>query len=118
MKSRYDEIPAYTTKDGSEIRELIHPAHHGNHRQSLAEATIPVGTTTLLHRHHQSEELYHVTAGHGTMTLGDARFPIAPGDTVCIPPATAHRVENDGDQPLTILCCCAPAYAHDDTELL
>jgi hypothetical protein len=26
MKSRYADIPAYITKDGSEIRELMHPA--------------------------------------------------------------------------------------------
>jgi hypothetical protein len=31
MKSRYADIPAYVTKDGSEIRELMHPAVHGNH---------------------------------------------------------------------------------------
>lgn len=118
MKTRYREIPPYPTKDGSEIRELMHPAHHGNRNQSLAEAMVPPGTATLLHRHHASEELYHVTAGRGRMTLGDERFELAPGDTVLIPPGTPHRVENDGDEALRLLCCCAPPYAHDDTELL
>ena len=28
------------------------------------------------------------------------------------------QVRNDGDETLVILCCCAPAYTHDDTELL
>jgi hypothetical protein len=32
--TRYAEIPAYVTKDGSEIRELMHPAMHGNRRKA------------------------------------------------------------------------------------
>ena len=43
MKTRYADIPAYVTKDGSVIRELLHPDHHGNRQQSLAEATVPPG---------------------------------------------------------------------------
>lgn len=116
--THYREIPAYITKDGSTIRELMHPQHHGNVNQSLAEAIVPVGESTALHRHRQSEELYHVTAGQGVMTLGEARFAIALGDTVAIPPGTPHAVTNNGDEPLKILCCCAPPYSHDDTELL
>jgi len=116
--SRRDGISPYITRDGSEIRELLHPAVHGNLRQSLAEATLQPGQATALHRHQQTEELYHVTAGHGLMRLGCDEFPIAPGDTVCISPGMPHAVHNTGDEPLHILCCCAPAYSHDDTELL
>ena len=42
------------TKDGSEIRELMHPAVHGNRKQSLAEATVAAGTARrALHRHRE-----------------------------------------------------------------
>ena len=118
MKTRYADIPAYRTKDGSEIRELMHPAVQGNRLQSLAEATIPAGAATLPHFHHASEELYHVTHGHGEMRLGEERLTIAPGDTVLIPPGTPHCVVNTGEVPLRMLCCCSPAYSHDDTVLL
>lgn len=111
-------IETYTTKDGSEIRELMHPKAHGNAAQSLAEATIHPGAATLLHRHHRSEELYHVLSGSGHMTLGDTQLSITEGDTVCIPPGTPHAVENGGTSPLRILCCCSPPYSHDDTELM
>ena len=70
-KTRYAEIPAYVTKDGSEIRELMHPAVHGNRLQSLAEATLAPGMRTPLHRHAVTEDLYHITSGSGLMTLGD-----------------------------------------------
>ncbi|MFV0350490.1 MAG: cupin domain-containing protein [Halodesulfovibrio sp.] len=118
MKTAYAEIPAYVTKDGSVIRELMHPAVHGNSNQSLAEAEVPEGTETFLHIHQHTEELYHVTAGEGRMTLGDAVFTVQAGDTVLIRPGVAHRIACTGNGPLRILCCCSPAYAHDDTFLL
>lgn len=118
MKTAYLDAAPYLTKDGSEIRELLHPHRHSNARQSLAEATVPVGASTALHRHLLSEELYHITAGRGRMTLEDDRFDVTVGDSVCIPPGTPHCIENIGTGPLRILCCCVPAYAHDDTELL
>lgn len=118
MRQPYSTVPPYITKDGSEIRELMHPSVQGNKRQSLAEATVPVGGKTLLHKHTITEELYHITRGRGLMTLGDESFEVSIGETVCIPPGTAHCIENLGKEPLVLLCCCSPAYAHDDTELL
>jgi mannose-6-phosphate isomerase-like protein (cupin superfamily) len=118
MRTRYDDARPYLTKDGSEIRELMHPSVHGNRNQSLAEAIVAPGAKTLLHRHLLTEEIYHVTAGKGRMTLGDERFEVAAGDCVLIKPGTPHCIESTGADRLRILCCCSPAYSHDDTELL
>ena len=117
-RTRYADIAPFVTKDGSAIRELMHPASHANTRQSLAEARVEPGQTTALHRHRSSEELYHVTAGKGEMRLGDSRFPVGVGDTVAIAPGTPHCVTNTGNDTLVILCCCSPPYAHEDTDLL
>jgi mannose-6-phosphate isomerase-like protein (cupin superfamily) len=65
MRTEYKKIQPYTTKDGSLVRELMHPRLYGNSRQSLAEAIVPVGTETLMHRHLVSEEIYHITGGKG-----------------------------------------------------
>lgn len=116
--TRLAEIEPYPTKDGSVVRELMHPAVHGNAAQSLAEARVAVGTRTQLHRHRLTEELYHITQGEGRMTLGAERFDVRAGDTVCIAPGSAHRIENTGEEELRLLCCCSPAYRHEDTELL
>jgi mannose-6-phosphate isomerase-like protein (cupin superfamily) len=115
--THYSDSKPYQTKDGSIIRELLHPDLHNNKNQSLAEAIVPLNSKTLLHKHKTSEEVYHVTQGNGLMTLGAQTFSIEQGDTVCIPPGTAHCVENKGEVELKILCCCSPAYQHDDTEL-
>ena len=118
LVSHYEHINPFTTKDGSIIRELMHPASHQVTRQSLAEATVGVGGKTLLHRHLRSEELYFITQGHGVMTLGDQHFKVSRGQTVCIAPGTAHCIENVGSEPLIVLCSCAPAYRDDDTQIL
>jgi mannose-6-phosphate isomerase-like protein (cupin superfamily) len=117
-QSVYADVAPYVTKDGSEIRELMHPDVHGNAAQSLAEATVAAGAATSLHRHHVTEEIYHFTQGDGWMTCGSECFAVRAGDTVCIPPGTPHRVENTGSVAMKILCACSPAYSHDDTELL
>lgn len=122
MKTKYGDAEAFVTKDGSIIRELMHPAAHsethGVKLQSLAEATVPVGIRTLLHCHKNTEELYHITAGQGRMTLGEKQVDVRAGDTLCITPGTAHCIENTGGVELKLLCCCAPAYSHGDTQLL
>lgn len=115
---RYKEVQPYVTRDGSQIRELMHPQVHGNAAQSLAEATVFPGQQTLLHRHVVSEEIYHVIAGQGRMTLAGEEFDIGVGDTICIVPGTAHRLRCVGGEPLKVLCACSPAYSHADTELL
>ena len=118
MKTRYREVTPYRTKDGSFIRELMHPDVHGNRKLSLAEAIVDPGSGTCLHVHNTTEEIYHITAGSGIMTLENEQFPVCSGDTVCIPPGSRHRIENTGNVQLKILCSCAPAYSHKDTEII
>ena len=118
MKTGYEQITPFVTKDGSVVRELIHPRQGADTRQSLAEATVLPGSETVLHCHHKAEEIYHVTRGRGTMTLGGEIFDIGQGDSILIPPGTPHRLRNSGQEDLVVLCCCCPPYSHDDTELL
>ena len=118
IKTEYNKIVSYTTKDGALIRELMHPDIHGNSKQSLAEAIIPPDSQTMLHKHIQTEEIYHITEGVGLMTLGDEQFKVAVGDSICIAPKTPHQILNIEEIPLKILCCCSPPYSHNDTEVV
>ncbi len=115
--SRLSTASPFTTKDGSEIRELVHPTWTAAHNQSLAEATVPPGGATTAHYHPRSEELYFFTHGAGRMRLGEEEREVAAGDCVVIPPGVPHKLLNPGPEPLRVLCCCAPAYSHDDTVL-
>ena len=110
-----DLVEAFITKDGSEIRELAGTPTGNSEHQSLAEATVPPGAETEEHHHAVTEEIYFFTSGTGRMRLGDEESEVAPGDTVVIPPGTRHKLWNTGEEPLKLLCCCAPPYSHDDT---
>lgn len=118
MLTHYKNIESFITKDGSEIRELMHPAEHGNVNQSLAEATVAPSAETQQHKHIETEEIYHITQGEGLMRLGEERFEVTVGDSVCIAPGTIHNIKNTGDVPLTILCSCSPPYRDSDTVLI
>ncbi|HZL88160.1 MAG TPA: cupin domain-containing protein [Pirellulaceae bacterium] len=110
-----DEVPAFTTKDGSEIRELLAHRNSSIRKQSLAEARLPPGAATRPHYHARTEEIYYVLSGTGRMKIGDQERLVGPGDAVAIPPGSVHTIVNAGSETLKFLCCCAPAYEHDDT---
>jgi len=113
-----DRVPAFTTKDGSEIRELLAHRNSCIRNQSLAEARLPPGASTTPHHHPRTEEIYYVLEGQGRVQLGEEARDVGPGDAIAIPPGTPHQITNTGRAVLKFLCCCAPAYEHEDTVLV
>jgi mannose-6-phosphate isomerase-like protein (cupin superfamily) len=99
---------AFTTKDGSTIREL-----HHTEEQSLAEATLEPGQATERHYHARTEEIYFLLDGEGELEVDGETRPVAPGEAILIPAGARHQIR--AATPLRFLCCCAPPYSHDDT---
>jgi mannose-6-phosphate isomerase-like protein (cupin superfamily) len=114
----YADITAFTTLDGSEIREWAGPVSAPAVNQSLAEASVPPGGATTEHFHKTTEELYLITAGTGRLRIGDEEREVAVGDCAVIPPGARHKIWNTGDDVLKIVCACAPAYSDEDTVLV
>jgi mannose-6-phosphate isomerase-like protein (cupin superfamily) len=112
-----NQVAAYITKDGSEIRELLAYRNSVIRLQSLAEARLPVQGCTEEHRHLESEEIYYITHGQGCMEIEGEQRAVAVGDAIAIPPGQKHRIWNTGQEPLRFLCCCTPPYEHDKTVL-
>ncbi len=112
-----DRVPAFTTKDGSEIRELLAHRNSAIRNQTLAEARLPPGGSTTPHRHVKTEEIYYILEGQARMQVDQEIATVAPGDAIAIPPGAVHQITNAGSTPLKFLCCCAPGYEHDDTVL-
>ena len=109
------QVP-FTTKDGSQIRSILDMANAPVQNQSLAEASLPAGGTTQRHFHTLSEEFYFVLEGTGRIEVGGEVCDIGPNDAVLIPPGTVHELVAATD--IRFLCCCAPAYSHEDTTLV
>jgi mannose-6-phosphate isomerase-like protein (cupin superfamily) len=111
------EVPAFITKDGSEIRELLAHRNSVIRNQRLAEARLPAGASTQEHYHARAEEIYFFTEGSGLMRIEGEERAVRAGDAVAIPPGSRHKLKNTGSGLMRLLCCCAPCYEHGDTIL-
>ena len=105
----YTSLEAFTTKDGSTIREYLHTPS-----QSLAEATLAPGQSTARHYHALAEEIYLILEGAGVIEVDGETRAVAPGDAILIPPRAWHELVAGADG-VKLLCCCVPAYRDDDT---
>jgi mannose-6-phosphate isomerase-like protein (cupin superfamily) len=112
-----NDVPAFITKDGSEIRELLAHRNSGIRHQSLAEARLPAGASTQEHYHPKAEEIYFITAGTGRVRIEGEVRDVRVGDAIAIPPGRRHKLWNSGAGELRLLCCCAPGYEHEDTVI-
>ena len=111
------DAPPFTTKDGSEIRELLAHRNSGIRNQSLAEARLPVGGATQEHYHVRTEEIYYITNGAGRIRIDGETRDVEVGDAIAILPGQKHKLWNTGNEILRLLCTCAPAYEHEDTVI-
>jgi mannose-6-phosphate isomerase-like protein (cupin superfamily) len=112
-----NEVAPFTTKDGSEIRELLAHRNSAIGKQSLAEARLPAGGSTQEHYHVKTEEIYYITHGTGRMRIEGEVREVKVGDAIAILPGQKHKLWNTGAETLRLLCCCAPAYEHEDTVI-
>ena len=112
-----NDVPAFITKDGSEIRELLAHRNAAIRNQSLAEARLPAGGSTQEHFHPRAEEIYYITQGTGRIRIDGETRTVKAGDAIAIPPGKRHKLWNTGTETLRLLCCCAPGYEHDDTVI-
>ena len=118
MKISINDSKTYITKDLSTIRELLHPNNNNDIKnQSLAEATVSGKQKTAEHYHKRTEEIYFILSGYGMMFLDSESFKVTEGDSILIKPGQRHCIENTANTDLRILCCCSPAYEHEDTFL-
>ena len=113
----YRDLEAFTSLDGSEIREWAGRVSAPAKNQSLAEAILAPGAATIEHYHGASEEVYLITAGEGRLVIDGEERIVAEGDCALIPPGARHKVHNVGAGPLRLVCACSPAYSDEDTCL-
>ncbi|MEA2346449.1 MAG: hypothetical protein QOG62_236 [Thermoleophilaceae bacterium] len=111
------DLPQFTTKDGSSVRELAHPRSSAAAALSVAEAVVAAGAQTDEHLHRSSEEVYIFISGRGRMRLGAEEAEVQAGDAVVIPAGTPHKLWAADSGPLVLLCACCPPYSDEDTVL-
>jgi quercetin dioxygenase-like cupin family protein len=80
----------------------------------LVEATVqPDGFVASAHVHPHQSERFEVLEGALGLQLGRRTLTAHAGDTVTVPPGTAHRFWNAGDREARFLCEVRPALAFE-----
>lgn len=88
---------------------LMDAGELGSRHMSVTWVEVPSGIDQELHSHEESEQIYVVTKGSGSMTVAGDRQEIAEGDLVLVPPATDHSIANDGGSDLCCVSVQSPA---------
>jgi quercetin dioxygenase-like cupin family protein len=87
---------------GATIRWVISEAD-GSDTYALRVIELqPHGNTP--HHSHWFEHQNYVIEGEGTVTIGDAVYPVKPGDVIFVPGGVQHQYRSTGDTPLRFLC--------------
>ncbi len=103
----------FTTADGSTIRSILDTTNAPVEKQSLAEASLLAGVQTERHYHKLSEEIYFILDGEALMEINGITQRVKLNDAILIPASAWHQITAITDT--RFLCCCAPAYSHEDT---
>jgi mannose-6-phosphate isomerase-like protein (cupin superfamily) len=95
---------------GGPIKPIVNPKTVGSKNLVFALGVFNPGEGLVPHIHPQSEEVYYVIQGKGTVYVGEEReeTPIEPEMTLYIPPGTIHAVTNTGEEKLVIAFFVAP----------
>ncbi len=108
-----EEAAPFTSAHGEIVREYMGSAAGGSQKHSLAHITLPPGKASLKHYHPVAEESYFILSGTGRVVLDDQSTPVKTGDAVAIPVNVVHQIFNDGEEDLTFLAVCVPAWTPD-----
>ena len=77
----------------------------------LFEDTVPAGTTSTYHLHHDSDEVAYVLRGEVTFKIGDQVTVGGPGTCAFMPRGVSHAWKNTGTETGRVLFLYTPARA-------
>ena len=84
----------------------------------MFEETLPAGTASLFHLHHDSDEVAWVLAGEFAFMIGDEVTAGGPGTCAFMPRDVPHAWKNTGNETGRVLFLYTPAAAGGLIEAL
>jgi quercetin dioxygenase-like cupin family protein len=77
----------------------------------MFEETIPAGTKSTFHRHHDSDEVAYVLCGEITFRIGDAITVGGAGSATFLPRGVPHAWKSTGEETARVLFLYTPGKA-------
>lgn len=90
---------------------LMDAGELGSRNMSVIWLEIPAGAEQTLRSHEESEQVYVVVRGSGTMSVAGDTQPVGEGDLILVPPATDHSIANDGGDAMACISVQSPPVA-------
>ena len=84
----------------------------------LFEETVPAGTKSTHHLHHDSDEVVWVLEGAFAFKIGDEVFSGGPGTCAFLPRNVPHAWKNSGSTPGRVVFLYTPAVAGGFVETM
>lgn len=112
------DIEGFASEHGEVVFEFFGTAAGHSKAHSLAHIVIPPGKASRKHYHPVAEESYYILSGTATLVVDDDTATLGPGDSVVLLPNQVHQISNSGDDDLTLLAVCIPAWTPDNSVYL
>jgi mannose-6-phosphate isomerase-like protein (cupin superfamily) len=90
---------------------LMDAGELGARNLSVTWITVPAGAEQTLRSHEESEQVYVVVRGNGSMSVAGDTQQVGEGDLILVPPATGHSISNDGEDELACVSIQSPPVA-------
>ncbi|TNE73602.1 cupin domain-containing protein [bacterium] len=88
-----------------------------NPHLSVKQELMPPQTREQNHLHQFAQQTFYILSGTANMHTENSVFELVKGDSLTIPPKTAHFIENLRDEPLEFLVISQPDTALDRINL-
>ena len=76
--------------------------------------TVEPGKRLSLQLHHRRAEHWLIVSGRARVTLGEDFYELGPGQAIDIPLEAAHRIENQGSEPVVFIEVQQGSYFGED----
>jgi len=94
---------------------LMDAGELGSRHLTVTWVEVPAGVSQELHSHEEAEQVYVIVQGTGTLSAAGDTEQLEPGDLALIPPASDHKIANEGSETLSILSVQSPAVSVEET---
>jgi mannose-6-phosphate isomerase-like protein (cupin superfamily) len=105
------DAPVNERGDGQVSYLTLAPGQHGCSNLAITWVECAPGSQQPLHAHPDSEQVYVIVRGEGTMIVDEEERMVGPGDTIFIPPGSRHAIRNESEGELVFASAAAPPFA-------
>ena len=102
--------PVNERGDGQVSYLTLAPGQFGAANLAVTWVECAPGSQQPLHSHPESEQVYVIVSGEGTMLVEDEERSVRAGDTIFIPPGSRHAIRNKSGTELIFASAASPPF--------